>query len=253
MHCPVSNRKLSRGSLTQCEQGIMLGKTGLRRFIGPKRVFLLVGYAAFGVYAWHLHAQGLLEPAVIRVWVQAYPASSIALFLAVYVLSVIATLPTLPYNLAAGMLWGPLMGGVLSAVASSGGAVVAFLAVRVLFGQPLAHRFDSTSVTWLQKEFERKGWRFIAFLRINPVFPTGLLNYLLGLTSIGLRPYAGATIVFILPPSLVVAWIGHKVGAIALEGEAADIWNAVLGISAAVTLLVVMRYLFRFIIQHRRT
>lgn len=253
----MRNRNPGCGSSTlevaQREQGIMLRKTGLRRFIGPKRVLLLAGYAALGIYAWRLHAQGLLEPVIIREWVQAYPAISIALFLAVYVVSVVATLPTLPYNLAAGMLWGPLVGGVLSAAAASSGAVAAFLVVRVLFGQPLARRFNSASITWLQKEFDSKGWRFIAFLRINPVFPTGLLNYLLGLTSIGLRPYAGATIVFLLPPSLVVAWIGHKVGTVVLEGEAADIWNAVLGVSAAVVLLVVMRYLFRFIIQHRGT
>ena len=243
----------SKSEAAQRAQGIMSGKTGLRRFIGPKRVLLLAAYAALGIYAWRLHAQGLLEPAIVREWMQVYPARSIAIFLAVYVLTMIATLPTLPYNLAAGVLWGPLMGGVLSAAAAFVGAVASFLAVRMLFGQPLARRFDSKSITWLQEEFNREGWRSIAFLRVNPVFPTGLLNYLLGLTSIGLRPYAWATIVFLLPPSLVVAWIGHKVGTVALEGEAADMWNAVLGISAAVTLLVVMHYLFRFIIQHRRT
>lgn len=234
-------------------QGILLGKTGLRRFIGPKRALVLAAYAAFGIYAWHLHAQGVLEPAAVRDWVRDYSALSVAIFLAVYVLTMIATLPTLPYNLAAGMIWGTLVGGVLSAAAAFAGAVTVFLGVRLLFGQPLARRFNSKSITWLQEEFNREGWRFIAFLRVNPVFPTGVVNYLLGLTSIGLGPYAAATLVFLLPPSLLVAWIGHRVGTFALEGEAADIWNSVLGVSAAVTLLVVMRYLSRFIIQHRRT
>lgn len=223
----------------------------MRKYLGPKRVLLLAIYAGVALYAWHLHAAGVLDPENVRKWVSEYPAASVLLFLLAYAVCVIATLPTLPFNLVAGILWGPIGGGLLSALAASAGAVIAFVAARTLLGQPLAKHYSSSAITWLQGEFDREGWRFIAFVRINPVFPTGLLNYLLGMTSVALAPYTWATILFILPPSLLVAWLGHTVGTAVIAGRAADIWHVVLGVSAAVSLLVLLRYLSRFITHQR--
>lgn len=76
-----------------------------------------------------------------------------------------------------------------------------FAAARSVFGRPLAARFDNEFISQVQKEFDDKGWRFIAFVRLNPVFPTRPLNYILGLTGIAFFTYVWATFVFLLPPS----------------------------------------------------
>lgn len=222
-----------------------------RRYVGPKRVLLLIGYLAVVLGGWQLHSDGLLTASVAQTWTREHPAGSVVLFLAVYVLTVLTTLPTLPFNLAAGVLWGPVLGGVLSAAAASTGAIIAFLAARALIGQPLARRVDVRSVASLQDEFDRMGWHLVAFVRINPVFPTGIVNYVFGLTSIGLSPYALATFAFILPSSVLVAWIGSSMGSLLLEDGSAAAWNVWLGISAAATLLVGIRFVARFLSRGR--
>jgi uncharacterized membrane protein YdjX (TVP38/TMEM64 family) len=68
----------------------------------------------------------------------------------------------------------------------------------------------------------------VAFLRLNPVVPKGPINYFLGLTSVRLLPYAAATLAFLTPPSLLVAWIGKEAGSIPLAGSSA-IWHGFLG------------------------
>ena len=122
------------------------------------------------------------------------------------------------------------------------GAIVAFTAARSIFGRPLAQRFDNKVISQMQREFEAHGWRFIAFARVNPAFPTGPLNYLLGLTSIDLFTYIWVTFLFLLPPGFGVALIGHSLGTFVVQGEVASFVKTILSVSAAVTILVALGY-----------
>lgn len=220
---------------------LLAGKTGIRRYIGPKRLLGLGLISILVIGTWHLRQNGLLSPEIATSAIDSHPLTSIAVFLAIYAVALLLAVPTLPFNLAAGVFWGAAIGGGLTAIATTAGAILAFLAARFLFGQPLAHRFDNRRLEWLQNAYDKHGWHVVAFTRLNPVFPTGALNYLFGLTSIGLWTYTWATIVFILPPSIAVAWIGSAMGTMVLDGSSATLWQAIIAVSAAVTILVAAR------------
>lgn len=222
--------------------GLLGEKKGLRRYIGPKRLVIAMLLAAFAGYMWYLRNNGLLEPNLLIQFLSDHPVSGRAIFVGLYAILVIAAVPTLPLNLAAGLCWGTIQGGVMAAAGATLGATGAFLAARLLFGQPLARRFGNRVVSRLQEEFDAKGWRFVAFLRLNPVFPTGPLNYVLGLTSIGTGSYVWATMAFLLIPSLCIAWIGHEMGAFAEGGKVDDLIKTIVSVSLAVTVLVGIRY-----------
>jgi len=112
-----------------------------------------------------------LSPAIIEQYRDQYPLGAVLLFMLVYVLSVVATLPSLPLNLAAGFFWGGLTGGIYTAIGVTLGGWLSFLAARWLTGQPLADQFENKWARKVQDEFERNGWKFIAFARINPIIP----------------------------------------------------------------------------------
>ena len=88
-------------------------------------------------------------------------------------------------------------------------------------------------------------------MRLNPVFPTGPLNYILGLTGIDAFTYVWATFVFLLPPSIAVAFIAHSVGRFVVEGEVADSMKLMLAISAGVTVLAALAYGARLVNRQR--
>jgi uncharacterized membrane protein YdjX (TVP38/TMEM64 family) len=44
---------------------------------------------------------------------------------------------------------------------------------------------------------EEEGWRFVAFVRLMPLFPFNLVNYAFGLTRVALGEYAIASFVCI--------------------------------------------------------
>jgi uncharacterized membrane protein YdjX (TVP38/TMEM64 family) len=229
----------------------LANKTGIRRFIGPKRATALVALVGIFVLARYLRQEGVLSPQFLHAYLTDYPVSSAFLFTAFYAFSVVASLPTLPLNLAAGYFWGGFTGGLLATVGSSLGAACAFLAARIAFGQPLARRFDHSAVCWLQDEFDQKGWRFIAFVRLNPIFPTGVLNYLFGLSSVRFKTYLWASILFLFPPSLLFGIIGHHAGTFLVEGTVAGTIKTILVISLAITALMALRFFARLIARQK--
>jgi uncharacterized membrane protein YdjX (TVP38/TMEM64 family) len=223
--------------------------TSIRRYIGPKRLALLGLVAAVALY-FRLH--GPVDEKTLQNFADHHPALSIAAFLVAYAVSVLALIPTLPLNLMAGFLWGVPAGGALSTLGATAGALLAFMTARYLAGQPLAERFDNVSLAWIQQEILGKGWKFVAFLRLNPVVRTGPINYLLGLTSVRLVPYTLATMAFLAPVSVLVAWIGKEAGSIPVGGTPALLWHAFLGLSTAILALVAARYLLKFVLARRK-
>jgi len=83
-----------------------------------------------------------------------------------------------------------------------------------------------------------EGWRFVAFVRLVPLFPFNLLNYALGLTRISFITYLLATWVFMLPGAFAYSWLGHA-GREALSGADGLVRNVTIALSllAAVALL----------------
>jgi uncharacterized membrane protein YdjX (TVP38/TMEM64 family) len=55
---------------------------------------------------------------------------------------------------------------------------------------------------------QRQGFRIVLLLRLCPLFPVIMLNYTLGLTRISLPAYALATLIGMIPRTLMVAYIG---------------------------------------------
>lgn len=227
-------------------------KSGLRRYIGPKRVFALVFMVAVVAAGWYLRQHDILDPSIVFRLLERHPILAPAIFVGLYGVGVLTALPTIPFNLAAGFLWGPLVGGVLSAFGTTLGSIGAFLLARSFFGRPLAERFDNKLIAEIQDEFKAKGWKIVAFMRLNPVFPTGPLNYILGLTSIGTLTYIWVTFAFLLPPGILVAYIGYSLGSFAVTGDVASALKMILGVSAAGTLLVGLAYGAQLVRRVRR-
>jgi uncharacterized membrane protein YdjX (TVP38/TMEM64 family) len=226
-------------------------KRGLRRIIGPKRLSALLIMGALVVAGWYLRKHGLFDPATLRNAAAEYPLAAPILFTLLYSVAILTALPTLPLNLAAGVFWGPILGGVVSTTGATLGGVAAFAIARAAFGRPLADRFGSKLITEIQREFAAKGWWFVAFARLNPIFPTGPLNYVLGLTSITGRVYTAVTFIFLLPPSMAVAYMGEQMGILMVDGEIPSALKSMMAVSAAVTGLAVLIFATR-LLMHRR-
>lgn len=158
-------------------------------------------------------------------------------FMAAYALAAIAFMPGSVFTIAGGALFGPWLGAIFGLIGGSLGALLAFVGARYVAADWVAG-MSGQRLERLQRGIDREGWRFVAFVRLVPLFPFNLLNYALGLTRIGLVPYTLATFVCMAPGALAYAWIGHA-GAEVIAGGRDGIQAVLLalGLVAAVAFL----------------
>ncbi|WP_231727463.1 MULTISPECIES: FAD-dependent oxidoreductase [unclassified Sphingomonas] len=112
------------------------------------------------------------------------PLTVIAVFFLVYVAVTGASLPGAAIlTLAAGALFGLVLGTVIVSFASSIGATLAFLASRYLFRDLVRARFGDR-LRAIDAGVARDGAFYLFTLRLVPAFPFFLVNLLMGLTTI---------------------------------------------------------------------
>ncbi len=167
------------------------------------------------------------------------------IFILLFALATLLFLPGSLFALAGGALFGPIWGTFFNLLGATLGAVLAFGAARTLLGDWVRARMGPrlrSLVTGVEKE----GWRFVAFLRLVPLFPFNLVNYALGLTRIRLPVYGLTTFFAMAPGALAYSYMGH-VGREALAGGENLIAKGLL----ALGLLAAVIFLSRLLRQWR--
>jgi uncharacterized membrane protein YdjX (TVP38/TMEM64 family) len=173
-------------------------------------------------------------------WVEGLGVWGPLVFVGVYGLAPALFLPGAVLTLAGGALFGPLLGALLSLAGATVGATVAFLIARYVAVDWVEHRLGSRMQA-IKAGVEREGWRFVAFVRLVPVFPFNLLNYALGLTRLSVRTFAITSWVTMAPGALAYAYLGAA-GREAVSGGPALVRTGLLALTllAAVALLPVL-------------
>jgi uncharacterized membrane protein YdjX (TVP38/TMEM64 family) len=123
--------------------------------------------------------------------------------------------------MGAGLAFGPLSGAIVGAVGNASGATAAFALARFLARGPVERMAaGSARFAALEAAIARSGFRAVLLLRLSPVMPFWLLNYLLGVTRLRMRDFAAASLLGTLPTATGWAWAGS------LVATAAEIWTA---------------------------
>ncbi len=91
-------------------------------------------------------------------------------------------------SLGGGFFFGLWWGFLIILVGNVGGAAISFFISR-WFGRKWLRRrlMRNSTLEALEPAVEREGWKIILLSQLHPLFPTSLLNYLYGLTTIRFR------------------------------------------------------------------
>jgi uncharacterized membrane protein YdjX (TVP38/TMEM64 family) len=140
--------------------------------------------------------------------------AAVAGFMAVYILQTTLSLPGAAImTLAAGAVFGPFMGTVYAGIAATIGATLAFLVTRYLLRDMVLNKFSSR-LDGMNRELEQRGFNYLLFLRLVPLFPFFLINLAAGLTRLPLRSFFMATLLGIIPGGFVFANAGASLASI---------------------------------------
>lgn len=155
----------------------------------------------------------------------------------VKVVGAVLFVPGSPTTLLAGSLLGKVHGVTATLVGSYIGSAAAFLMPRYLFRDWVARKFLPKYPKL--KEYEEllftSGFKTVLFLRLVPLFPFNILNYILGVTRVTFKDYFLGTLIGIVPGTIVYVYLGDSIAM--FDG---------LQIVISVTLLLALGYIVKF-------
>lgn len=146
-------------------------------------------------------------------------ALSIVLFVLLYIIVTGLSIPgAVVLTLGGGFLFGTAQATLYVNLGATTGAILAFLVARYLLGQQLQHTYQQ-QLDRFNREMAAEGWRYLLFLRLIPIFPFFLINFLSGLTRVPLKTFAWTTALGIIPGTVVFAYAGRQLGSINSPAE----------------------------------
>lgn len=206
-----------------------------------RRVILLVILAGGIMAAFAFRDQLSVER--LTSWVGQLGWLAPLVFIACYAVATVFFLPGLLFTLAGGALFGPVYGTVYNLVGATLGATLAFLTARYGASEWVTQHTGSR-LRQLVEGVEKEGWRFVAFVRLVPLFPFNLLNYALGLTKLRLSHYILTTFFFMAPAGAAYTYLGYA-GREVASGEKGFIQKILLALAVIATIAFATRILLR--------
>src|SRR3546814_7391531 len=151
--------------------------------------------------------------------VAAHRLAAALTFVALYAVMVAFSMPgALVMTVAAGFLFGTLLGAACSVAGATLGAIAVFLVARTALGDLLRDR-AGPGLTRMRAGFQEDALSYLLVLRLIPLFPFWLVNLVPAFLGVSLKVFALGTLIGIITGSLVYASVGNGLGAIFAAGQ----------------------------------
>lgn len=128
-------------------------------------------------------------------------------FFAAHVVMTVFPFPRTAFTLAAGLLFGPVLGIPIAVAASTLSAVIALLLIRTA-GWQVSRLVTHPRVDAIDRRLSERGWPVVLATRLIPAVPFSVLNYAAGASSVRVLPYILATFFGVLPGTAAIVILG---------------------------------------------
>jgi len=140
------------------------------------------------------------------------PLITAAIFFMMFFVGTACSLPiTGAMIVISGIVFGHLTGFLLSIFSSTLGGTLSLFSARILFKDLIQRRF-SNHIDVINKGIEKEGGMYVFGLRMVPVIPFWLLNLVVGLTAMRVPVFMLATLLGMMPVTLILSYAGSQLG-----------------------------------------
>ena len=141
------------------------------------------------------------------------------IYIATYIIIVTFSIPgAVVMTLLGGFLFGVFPGSLWTMLAATIGSCLVFTAVQFAFGNTLQTK-ASGSFNKMRKGFENNAFSYLLTLRLIPIFPFFIINIAAGVLKIRLSTFFWATIIGMIPGTVIYTWVGTSLGYVLDKGD----------------------------------
>lgn len=150
------------------------------------------------------------------IWIEQMGSAGYIWFVGLYVVATVVGFPASVLTLGAGAVYGVVTGSLLVVLGATLGATAAFLVGRYL-ARGLVERRVATQPRFaaVDRAVGRAGFKMVLLTRLSPVFPFVVLNYAFGITQVKLQDYFWASLIGMLPGTVLYVYLGSIAAAVA--------------------------------------
>jgi uncharacterized membrane protein YdjX (TVP38/TMEM64 family) len=120
----------------------------------------------------------------------------------------VTPIPRTVFTVAAGVLFGSVMGVVLAVTGTALAATTAFFLVRFIGGRLVEKHAHHKAVVWVRARLDRNGLLAMVSLRLIPAVPFSVMNYASALSGVRFPPYLLGTVLGVLPGTIGIVVLG---------------------------------------------
>lgn len=144
--------------------------------------------------------------------IKMYPELSALVLILAKIIGAVIFFPGTPLTLLAGATFGVVWGSVVSLIGNILGATMAFFISRYFLQKYVVKNILSKypNIAQYEKRFSTHGLETVILLRLIPLFPFNVLNYLLGVTRVSNRDYIVGTAIGIIPGTIAFVYFGQS-------------------------------------------
>jgi|AntRauTorckE5430_2_1112549.scaffolds.fasta_scaffold08473_3 uncharacterized membrane protein YdjX (TVP38/TMEM64 family) len=148
----------------------------------------------------------------------------------VYTVAEILAIPAIPLTASAGYLFGVRDGTAVVLVSATIAAAVSFLIGRTFLRTYVEKLLESyPDFKKIDKAIGEEGFKLMLLLRLSPIFPFALSNYLYGVTSIRFWPFLLGTLLGFTPGTIAYVFTGEIGKSLTLDSATAEPWYVYAG------------------------
>ncbi len=169
--------------------------------------------------------EGFVESARESIWAP-------LIYVAIYIVAIIFAIPGFALTIIAGPIFGLWLGTLLVVIASNIGTQITFFISRFAGRDFVSKMIKNKSfLDKLSNKFEENDFLVMLYIRLIPLFPFNIINYLCGLTPVRYKSYTLATFIGMLPGSFIYVYLSTSV---------VNIRENPLGVIVPIVLLVIL-------------
>jgi uncharacterized membrane protein YdjX (TVP38/TMEM64 family) len=167
-------------------------------------IAILVGGSIWLLIA---HSEWFRDPKLVKVQVLQWGVWGPVVFMLLYAVGPSFLVPGAVMTIAGGLAFGTAWGSVYSLIGGDAGALLAFAAGRFL-GKSFVEQIVGKRFQSMLQKIAKHGFQIIFYLRMVPVIPYNALNLLAGASPIAFRDYFWATMIGMIPGTILFAFLG---------------------------------------------
>lgn len=142
-----------------------------------------------------------------------------------YTIAEVLAIPAVPLTASAGYLFGVGTGTLVVLVSASIAASISFVIGRTLLRTTVENMMQNyPQFAKMDKAIGREGFKLMVLLRLSPLFPFALSNYLYGATSIDFASFFWGTLIGFAPGTMAYVYTGVVGKALTIGGDSAEPW-----------------------------